>query len=43
MLIAQERASLVIANNMREARIEIKSVAERDDFIANVNFRITTA
>ena len=31
MLIAQERASLVIANNMREARIEIKSVAERDD------------
>ena len=31
MLIAQERASLVIANNMREARIEIKNVASRND------------
>ncbi len=31
MLIAQERVSLLIANNMREARIEIKNIASRND------------
>ena len=31
ILIAQERVSLAITNNMGEARIEIRNVAERED------------